>query len=123
MKHIISLLITTPVMMLNQTAYTFINTSIIIILIIAIILYKHLNKKGYIILIILFTLEILYNTSLFIVESPILLFITKSFTFIFSIHLNAEIYTNSKSAKLLTPYILWEFYLALISIIILYLNS
>lgn len=60
---------------------------------------------------------------MFILVSPILLFVSKALQFIESIELNSETYINKKSAKLLVPYILWTFYLTLISILILFLNS
>ena len=113
----------TPIIMLNKSIYLIINILMFLLFISSIINYKYLDKKGYILCIILSLLEILYNISFFKLESSLLMFVIKIFEFILSININEEVYLNKKSAKLLTPFILWEFYLALISTIILFLNS
>ncbi len=113
----------TPVFTLNNYLYILINSIMILLLICSLLSYKHLNKKTYLLVFLFIILETIYSISFYVIKSSLILFSSKLFTFILSIHINEEIYLNKKSAKLLTPFILWEFYLTLVSIIILFLNT
>ncbi len=108
--------ITTPVY------YLFINSIIIIMILISLIIYKHLNIYDYIIIIINVILEVLFNYFFLINKNSLLIFTFKFLQFIFSIHLNESIYSNKKSANLLVPYILWNFILTLYTTAILFLD-
>ena len=102
--------------------FFFINTIIIILAIIALLEYKNYNKQNIIIIAINIMLEIIFNYSL-VSYNIFFLFSSKIIQFIFSIHLNEIIYINKKSAKLIIPYILWNFILTLLTTLILFLYA
>ncbi len=82
------------------------------------------DKKFRNIILINILLYTLYNFFTFRLISPFLSFSIKLFQFVSSLYLNEEIiFQNKKSAKLLSPYILWCFYLTLISISNFFLNN
>ena len=101
--------------------YYFINLIIIMLAIFGIIIFKHFNKKELSIIIINIVFEIIFNYYL-VNNNPYLLFSSKLIQFIFSIHLNEIIYINKKSAKLLLPYIIWNYLLTLFATVYLFLN-
>lgn len=83
-----------------------------------------LDKKFKNIIIVNILLYTLYNIFTFKLISPFLSFAIKTFQFVSSLYLNEEIiFQNKISAKLLSPYILWCFYLTLISISNFFLNN
>ena len=82
------------------------------------------DKKFRNIILINILLYTLYNFFTFRLINPFLSFSIKLFQFVSSLYLNEEIiFQNKKSAKLLSPYILWCFYLTLISISNFFLNN
>lgn len=84
----------------------------------------YLNAKLKIIVLINFFLYTLYNLFSFIIISPFLTFSIKTFQFVAALYLNEEVAKKNKvSVNLLTFYILWTFYLTLISISIFFINN
>lgn len=112
----------TPFFMLDHKTYLILDFLIIVTVIISLSSYTYYDKKRYLIIIINVILEILYNIFFIVIPNIFLIFAIKLFQFIFSIHLNSVIYDNKKSAKYLTPYILWNFILTLLNTLILFLN-
>lgn len=112
----------TPLFMIDKKTYFLLDFIVIFLTVLAIKNHNYYDKYCIIIYIINIIFELLYNIFMFIFPSPFLIFSSKLLQFIFSINLNEIIYTNKKSAKLLIPYILWNFILTLISVIILFLN-
>lgn len=112
----------TPFFMIDYKTYAILDFLIIITVIISLSLYHYYDKKRYMIIIVNLILEILYNIFFILIQNLFLMFSIKLFQFIFSIHLNSVIYDNKKSAKYLTPYILWNFILTLLNTLILFLN-
>ncbi len=112
----------TPIFMIDKSIYFILDFFIIFLFFLAIFEYHYLYKELTVIIVINFVLELLYNIFMFFLPSPFFMFATKLFQFVFSIHLNSHIYSNKKSANLIIPYILWNFILTLLSIIILFLN-
>ena len=112
----------TPIFMFSENFYLFIDIIILCFFGISIVIYKYIDLHLLFIILLNVIIEILFDVFLFIVASPFFLFSTKFFQFIFSIHLNNYVYYNKKSATYLTPYILWNFFLTLLTITILFLN-
>ncbi len=112
----------TPFFMLDHKTYLILDFLIMITVIISLSSYTYYDKKRYLIITINVILEILYNIFFIVIPNIFLIFAIKLFQFIFSIHLNSVIYDNKKSAKYLTPYILWNFILTLLNTLILFLN-
>ena len=101
--------------------YYVFNIFILVLAFLSIIIHKSFSKKNYLIIIINVILELLFNIFL-LSSNVILLFMIKLLQFILSIHLNEIIYDNKKSAKLLMPYILWNYLLTLYIIVSILLN-
>lgn len=122
----------TPIFTINPVYYKVI--SIMIYILISYIAFKFFSLNNYqastieiktkaIIIINLLTYTI-YNIFTFVLISPFIAFASKTFQFIASLHLNEEVVLQTKiNAKLLVPYILWTFYLALSSISVFFLNN
>ena len=122
----------TPIFMLNPNIYMIVSVVVFFIVGISIFLiYKDndcsfwfFSQRLKIILIINFSLYFCYNVFTFKLVSPFLSFACKTFHFISSLYLNEEvIIQNKSSAKLLVPYILWTFYLTLVSISVFFINN
>lgn len=112
----------TPFFMLDHKTYLILDFLIIVTVIISLSSYTYYDKKRYLIITINVILEILYNIFFLVIPNVFLIFAIKLFQFVFSIHLNSVIYDNKKSAKYLSPYILWNFILTLLNTLILFLN-
>lgn len=112
-----------PFMLFPPAIFISLYSFILIIVVLSIILYKYMNKKIYKILFINCLLIIFSLFFMFVRINTVLVFIFNVLLFIASIYLNDELCSNKKSANLLVPYILWCFYLALTSLIILFMNS
>jgi len=90
------------------------------------IIFKNslLDKRMLFILFINYLLFLLYNYFSFYFVNTFFAFAIKLFQFISSLYLNEDIFFKNKtSVKLLIPYILWAFYLTLISISVFFLNN
>ncbi len=121
----------TPIFLVNPYVYKII--SIFIFLLLTAIIFNELKKinfdisfmtrKFLSIIIMNIICYTLYNIFTFLITSSFLLFLAKSFGFIFSIYLNGELYQNKISTKVNSLYIIWSFYLVLTSISIFFLNS
>ena len=121
-----------PFFALPATIYKYCSIIIYLISIIPILIisknfngsFLEFNRTLKNIIIINIFLYILYNIFTFRLISPFLSFSTKIFQFVSSLYLNEEIISQSKtSAKFLNIYILWCFYLTLVSISIFFLNN
>lgn len=106
----------------STSTYLIINLLIICLATISIIIHKYLEKKGFLIIIINILCELIFNYLLLFNVNYFFLFIFKLIQFIFSIQLNELIYLNKKSANLFMPYIIWNYLLTLISLVLLFLN-
>lgn len=107
-------------LLMYKNIYYFFDFIILFLSYLAIKEYKEYDKNFITIIIINILLEVLFNYSL-IIFNHYLLFASKLLQFIFSIHLNELIYQNKKSAKLIVPYILWNFILTLFTTLILFI--
>ena len=101
--------------------YYILNTIVIVLTITSIIIYKYYNKKDVLIIIFNIIFEIIFNYFLFN-RYYFFMFSSKLIQFILSIHLNEIIFRNKKSARLFLPYIIWNYLLTLLTIVILFLN-
>lgn len=101
--------------------YYLINLIVILFATYSIILYKHYDLRGKIIITINMFCELLFYYFL-LNNFSFLIFITKITQFIFSINLNEIIYKNKKSANLFLPYIIWNYLLTLFATVYLFLN-
>jgi len=104
-----------------STSFYIINFIILLLATVSIIIYKFFSTKDYLIIVINIILELFFNYFLFI-NNLFFMFASKLIQFIFSIHLNEVIFTNKKSAKLFTPYIIWNYIITLFTIILLFLR-
>ena len=117
----------TPIFLISPYIYKV--SSILVLFLVCftlIILYKKksISIRFIFILFINFILYTLFNLFSFCIISTFFLFCTKLFQFIASLYLNEETFSQDKtSAKLLTPYVIWCFYLTLCSISIFFLNN
>ena len=103
------------------TIFYLINFIVLTLTTVSIIIYKYFSKKDYLIIIINIILEILFNYYLFN-NNYFYMFASKLIQFIFSIHLNEILFINKKSAKLFTPYIIWNYIITLFTMILLFLR-
>ncbi len=101
--------------------YLIIDFIVIILTILSIIIYKYLDKRSIFIIISNVILEILFNCFLFN-NNYFFMFTTKLIQFIFSIHLNEIVFINKKSARLYIPYVIWNYILTLLTIVLVFLN-
>ena len=117
----------TPFFILPIRYYKLISILIFLFVEISIFLvYKNnfFDKRLSIILSINYLFFILYNYFSFYLVNTFLMLSIKILQFISSLYLNEDICSKNKiSANLLVPYILWTFYLTLISISIFFLNN
>lgn len=121
----------TPIFCISTSIYKIVSVTVYLLVCLAIfIIYKKVNfeflncKKLMIITVINYLLYTLFNLFTFFFPSPFLLFAIKTFHFISTLYLNEEVVLQNKiSANLLVPYIIWTFYLTLVSISIFFLNN
>jgi len=116
----------TPIFMISSSIYKIISLTVYITTIIAVtfVIKNNIYPRIITIIIINFILYTLFNIFTFRIVSPFLSFTAKTFNFVATLYLNEELFSQNKiSAKLLTPYILWTFYLTLTSISIFFINN
>ena len=119
----------TPFFMLSINNYKYINIFIIIILSILFSIslkenYFNNNRKLLFITILNYIFYLLYVLFSFIIISPFLSFTFKFSSFIAALYLNEELNNiDNKRVKLLIPYIIWNFYLTLVTLSTFIINQ
>lgn len=118
-----------PLLMINSNIYRIF--SILIFLLVNFVIFRVylknsfvLGRKLEIILLLNILFYYLFNIFTYRIVSPFLSFASKTFQFTSALHLNEEVILQNKtSAKYLVPYIIWTFYLTLVSLFTFFINN